>query len=379
MEHGQKEIRMNIVIMNRQYGDIVGGVERASVRLANEMIARGHNVHIISLDLPDAWMAFQLDGRAVWHRISNISAKRKAGFKERVHRHCAIHKILKQHKIDAGIGFQDGAYLSLVMGAIGTGVPVIAAERNAPSRFDYMSSRHAKFIAFNSFRLAARVTLQCASYAGSYPGYLQNKIIVIPNSVDAAKMRADAAGMNKDVKEIVFVGRLDYQKNPGALLSAFAKIHTVFPDWILRFVGGGPYEDGLRAQAEQLGIAPKVLFEGMQKDVEKYYAGAQIFCLPSLWEGFPNALGEAMAHGLPSVGFKSCSGVCDLIEDGVTGFLAEGKTDDVESLSQNLAKLMGSDDARAAMGAASREAMKAYAPQKIYDRWEELFRSVKRR
>ncbi|PZO87123.1 MAG: glycosyltransferase family 4 protein [Micavibrio aeruginosavorus] len=268
--------------------------------------------------------------------------------------------------------------MSLVTGAVGTGVPVIAAERNAPSRFDYMSNKRAKTIAYNSFRMASRITVQCPSYVNQYPEYIRKKIVVIPNSVDAARAKADAAGVYNSMKEILFVGRLDYQKNPATLLSAFAKIHECYPDWVLRFVGGGPYEEKLLEQAEKLGIASKVFFEGMQKDVEKYYAAAQIFCLPSLWEGFPNALGEAMAHGLPSVGFQSCSGVCDLIENGVTGFLAEGKTDDAESLSQNLAKLMESDDVRKAMGAASYEAMNAYEPKQIYDRWEELFLSVSR-
>lgn len=379
MEDGAEEIRMNIVIMNRQYGDTVGGVERASIRLANEMAARGHNVHVISLDLPEAQTAFPLDGRVTWHRISRISAKGKAGWRERFRRHCAIFRILKEHRIDAAIGFQDGAYLSLVTGAIGTGVPVIAAERNAPSRFDYLSGKHAKFVAFNSFRLAARVTLQCASYADGYPDYLRDKIVVIPNSVDAAMTQADAAGAGKSAKEIVFVGRLDYQKNPAVLLAAFEKIHTAFPGWVLRFVGGGPYEERLIEQAERSGIRGKVFFEGMQKDVDKYYAGAQVFCLPSLWEGFPNALGEAMAHGLACVGFKACSGVRDLIADGTTGILAEGKTDDSASLSQCLAALMASDQMRVSMGHAASEAMKAYEPRKIYDLWEELFRSVRRR
>ncbi|PZO87124.1 MAG: hypothetical protein DI626_04755 [Micavibrio aeruginosavorus] len=94
MEDGAKEIRMNILIMNRQYDDTVGGVERASIRLANEMAARGHQVHIVSLDLPDAQMKFALDDRVMWHRIAKVSAKIKAVFKERIRRYYAIHRLI---------------------------------------------------------------------------------------------------------------------------------------------------------------------------------------------------------------------------------------------------------------------------------------------
>lgn len=382
MEDGAQEIFMsigllNIAIFSRQYGDTIGGVERASIRLANEMAAREHVVHIISLDLPNASMAFPLDSKVRWHKVAKVSAKHRAGWSERLQRQIAIRQVLLREKIDVTIGFQDGAYLTLLTSAIGTGIPVIAAERNSPSRFDHLSNKKARDFVFNSFRFAARITVQCPSYRDMYPAYLKEKIVLIPNSVDPAEEIADPEGLHASIKEILFVGRLDYQKNPEVLLSAFAILTERYPDWRLRFVGGGPYEEKLKAQAAALGIVKNVIFEGFQTKVDPYLAKAQIFCLPSLWEGFPNALGEAMAHGLPAVGFEKCSGVRDLIEHGKTGILVEG-SNDTAALAEGLGLLIASAARRRDMGAAGIAAMRSYTPEKVYERWETLFRDVTR-
>lgn len=380
MENGAEEIRMTrplrILLMNRQYDNTVGGVERASIRLANEMSARGNECHILSLDMHDAEMPFPLDARVQWHRISSTSAKEKAGWSERIKRFHKIRSILQDNNIDVAMGFQDGAYLSLMTAALGTGVKIVAGERNAPTRFEYLSNKKAKHIVFNSFRFADAITVQCPSYKEQYPAYLQQKIVVIPNSVDPPKSLSIPSADRVSSKEILFVGRLDYQKNVTTLISAFGLLAARYPDWILRLVGDGPYAEKLQKKAADLGVYSQVFFEGMQKNVEKYYTGAHVFCLPSLWEGFPNVLGEAMSHGLPSVGFRRCSGVCDLIQNDVTGILVEGDVLTAQNLSENLEKLMTSADLRKSMGAASAEAMKDYRPNAVYSQWEVLFKRL---
>ena len=367
---------LSILIMNRKYDATIGGVERISVSLANEMASRGHKVHIVSLDCADARMHFNLDTKVVWHKISRVSADQKAGIFERLRRLFLIRRLMKENKIDVAIGFQDGAYLSLMVSAIFTGVPVIAAERNAPSRFDYLKNKNMKKFVFNSFRFAQAITVQCPSYVEEYPLYLRSKTSVIPNPVLPAHSHARPDVAINGRKKILFVGRLDYQKNVSTLIDAFSLVSKGFPMWNLEIVGDGHDLEALVTKVNSLKLQEKILFAGAQKDVSTYYTSAHVFCLPSLWEGFPNALAEAMAHGLPACGFAKCSGVRDLIEDGVTGLLAEGDSKDAQSLASSLKILLSDPELCARMGAAGFEKSKIYVPESVYTQWEDLFQAL---
>ena len=111
--------------------------------------------------------------------------------------------------------------------------------------------------------------------------------------------------------------------------------------------------------------------------MESEYVELQLFCLPARWEGFPNALAEALAHGLPAVGFEGCAGVPDLIVDGESGVLAVGNND-AKTLSSALGDLLGKHELRARMGNFAQASMVQYAPRKMFDLWEKTLLSVQR-
>ena len=81
----------------------------------------------------------------------------------------------------------------------------------------------------------------------------------------------------------------------------------------------------------------RVVLAGKVSGVPEYLAASHLFCLPSLWEGFPNALAEAMATGLPAVAYRNCAGASDLLQHERTGLLA-GEGDGLE---QSLAEHAG--------------------------------------
>lgn len=362
--------KLRILIMNRKYDGTVGGVERMSTLLASEMSERGHECHIVSLDRPDAKMYFPLSPNVQWHRIAETEAQVKASWQERFKRFLKIRSIMKDHKIDVAIGFQDGAYLSLLTSSIGTVVSVIAAERNSPSRFDYLRNKNMKHFVFNIFRFARFVTIQCAGYKKLYPEFLQDKIRTISNPVQPAKVTIQPKAPDS-IKTLLFAGRLDYQKNAGVLVDAFAMIAAQFPTWRLLLIGNGPDREMLEKKISAHRLGHQIQIENARENIETAYIDSDLFCLPSYWEGFPNTLAEAMAHGLPSVGFKNCAGVNELINDNVTGLLADG-INNKESLSQALARLMEDDSKRNSMSLACVQSMKQYAPEIVFNQWEEL-------
>jgi len=213
------------------------------------------------------------------------------------------------------------------------------------------------------------------NYIREYPRYLQGRIVSIPNPVNPAKEFAKPAGKSGDTKRLLSVGRLSYQKNQAVLIEAFARLADSMPDWRLVLVGAGEDEHKLKQLAADSGLGGRVEFVGAVKDVERYYVSSHLFCLPSRWEGFPNVLAEAMAQGLPVVGFADCAGVGQIVVDGQTGRLAQGNGS-ADALAATLLHLMKDDEGRQRMGAAAAISMSRFAPQAIFDRWEALFKEV---
>ena len=171
---------------------------------------------------------------------------------------------------------------------------------------------------------------------------------------------------------LLSVGRLNYQKNFSVLIETFARLAEDFPDWDLRIVGEGEDRGALEAQLARFpGLKGRVSLPGVIREVEREYAAAHLFCLPSLWEGFPNALAEALAHGLPAVGFAGCDGVPDLIEAGQSGALATGNCD-AGALVDALAPLMADTAKRAALGKNAVASVAGYRPEEIFRLWEKM-------
>jgi glycosyltransferase involved in cell wall biosynthesis len=161
-------------------------------------------------------------------------------------------------------------------------------------------------------------------------------------------------------------------------VQAFAQVAARFPQWRLDIAGEGEHRAAVEAEIAKLGLNERVRLLGAVKDVSALYRASHLFCLASRWEGFPNALAEALAHGLPAVGYADCCGINELIEPGRNGLLAAGNGN-VETLADTLGQLMADAAARQVMGAAAVDSMRAYAPQAVFDRWEAVLAGVAQR
>lgn len=361
---------MKILFVWRKYDRVVGGVERMSIALMNEMVRRGHDVALLSWDRAGAKTYYALDPRVDWHQLDAGNPDEKAGWGLRIKRSLAIRKIVKQIQPDVAIAFMDGVFLSVKLAVLGLHIPVVEAERCSAARFEYLSSGKYSKMIFQSLRLARNITVQLESYREDYPEYLRGRIVSIPNPVFPANGIANPASGNEKI--LLSVGRLSYQKNYSVLVKAFASLAAEFPQWQLRIVGDGEEKEQLQKLISSLGMGGRIGLVGTTDNVGDFYRGSHLFCLPSRWEGFPNALAEALAHGLPAVGFAECLGVCDLIEDGRNGLLAPGM-DDPAALAGALRALMNDDAKRAEMGAEATRSMESYGPEAIFDKWEQFF------
>lgn len=194
--------------------------------------------------------------------------------------------------------------------------------------------------------------------AGAAPG----KVVTIYNGVDPAafaggdpQTRARVRqqwGIGAETLLIGTVGRLHPQKGFGDLLTALAALRAEFPESRLLLVGDGELRAALEQQVQQLGLQERVSFTGTRSDVPDLLCALDLFVLPSLWEGLPNVILEAMASGLPVVA-TAVGGTPELVVDKVTGLLVPPSAP--AALAGALAELMRQPLLRQQLGAAGRQ------------------------
>lgn len=360
---------MKILVSYRAIDNTAGGVERISTWLMNELVKHNHEVEFVTLDPEHATSFYEMQPAITWHRLGIGNPSQKANPSTRLKRILSIRKIIKDFRPDIAIGFQEASFLSARLAAIGLDTPVIAAERNAPSRFKYMPKTKA-ILAFLSFFFAKFITVQMKSFPNDYPSWLRSRIRIIPNPVSPVEIK------NTFKENIVLsVGRLEYQKNFPCLVESFAKIAAEFSDWKLVIVGDGHDRLQLEKMIAKSYLQDRILLPGSTSDLSAYYSKAQIFCLPSRWEGFPNALSEALANGLPSIGFKACDGVKDLIIHGYNGLLVDGN-DNPDRFAEALSQLIKQEKTRDEMSQNAINSIKPYEPSAIFSQWEQLFKDA---
>lgn len=159
------------------------------------------------------------------------------------------------------------------------------------------------------------------SVAGFY-GLPLAQVPVIYNGIDLSRCIPKTAYETGDTVTIIHVGRFDTPKNHPGLLEAFRLLRENHPECRLRLAGDGDLRAEMEALAREKGIADAVEFCGMQHNVYPYLHDADIFTLPSIYEGNPMTIIEAMGTGLP-IAASRVGGIPDMIQDGESGLLVE--------------------------------------------------------
>jgi glycosyltransferase involved in cell wall biosynthesis len=140
-------------------------------------------------------------------------------------------------------------------------------------------------------------------------------------------------------------------------------------------VGDGPLAASLRALADHLGVADRVHWAGRQRDPATFVADSDIVVLPSRFEGFPNALAEAMAAGRAVVATDCRSGPRELIDDGRNGLLVP--VEDSEALARAITRLVRDPAERSRMAAAAPGATRRLQLSAIAATWDALFAELR--
>lgn len=349
-----------------------GGAERMICEMANALSGHGINVHIMSLDSSGAQSFYPIGSSVTWHRLGS-----SAGVLGKLRRVQQMATIMHRHGVRVLIGFVMSGDKTVYTASRVAGVRLVAAERNGPSIYRIRYARWQRWLTFALLHLCDAITVQFPEYIQGYPKSLRKHITCIANPVGAARSAARPELPGSDGRfHLLAVGRLDaIQKRFDCLIKAFSCVSHSRPEWDLEIIGEGEHEPDLRKLAADLGLTDRVTFHAPTAQIHDAYANAHLFVMPSRWEGFSNALAEALSSGLPAVGFRDAEGVAQLIADGSSGWLA-GPGDETLALANALNQAMSNGDERRRRGMIAAQKMRKYEPEKQYRIWATLIERI---
>lgn len=380
-----------------------GGAEKVCCEMANELIRRGHEVSIVYCYGESGRPFYPLDPKVrmynvmaehpgKWHGAKTI----RLPMKKKLER-----EFLRLFSVSRAHSVQDTYMGNLIKEDLKT----IAERENPDIIVSYWPKDSSCFIHFAKVKapvvtmfhfgpdilardaspVSAEACVRSRKVQVPLPGDIERlhryipkaDAVWIPQAVPQYEKKADLS-VSKERYKIVNMARLDKTtKRQHIIVEAFARIADRFPQWDVELWGqdwNKKYKKELENLIRKNHLENRIFLKGLTRDVLAEYLKADIFAWPSSHEGFGLALMEAMSAGLPVIACKSCLASAELIPQGC-GILAE---DGIESFAEGLVRLMSNQALRVKMGKAAKKNVKQYAPEKIWDQWENLLLRITR-
>ena len=365
---------MKILFCIKAMNNSGGGAQRVLADVAGGIVDRGHEVAVLSFDQAGGQSFYSLHPKILRTELGIGSTTESAGVLDTLRRIVALRASVCDYAPNVVIGFMHSMFIPLGLSLLGTSIPVIASEHIGYEYYQYYRPRLMDALLWRlTPLLTTRIICVSEQVLQAYPPPFQRKMIAIPNPVSMRSCgRADVSGSQKSRKVLLAVGRLAYQKDYKTLIQAFAMLAGRLPKWTLRIVGEGALRKQLQTQIFALGLDNRVELAGDTKEVMKEYVSAQLFVSSSRFESFSLVTAEALAHGLPVVGFADCAGVNQLVRSGENGALAGARGDRAEALAATLEPIMAEDTRRIALARNIDGLPAEYSLNNVINRWEKV-------
>lgn len=375
---------------------LMGGVERTTTAKVNWLVHHGHKVVVF---LPEQYgkdTYYELDPRVKLYQAESTPLSESKSIigkvleKRKHYRllHNELSRIIEIERPDIGI-CTDAEKFPILPSIMGKDRTIVefhtsreAADLGTPFKEKLMGyNRTTRFIA-HKLRLGRGWNRISWHYYGKLvvlsqrdKNYWEEKlkvknIVAIPNPLSFTN---DSPSKCEN-RIVLSLGRLSGEKNFSELLDIWVSVVKQNSSWRLLIVGSGELESALLTQINRLGLENNVCLSKATPEIIPLYRKASLYVMTSKFEGFPMALLEAQATGLPIVSYNCPCGPSEIVEDGVTGYIvAPG---DKETLAKRLLYLMEQDELRIRMGKKAYESSHRYEIDKIMNIWINLFKNI---
>jgi len=350
-----------------------GGAERVLSTLANRWAAEGHSVTLVTLSgAGDDFYRLDDSIERVGLDVIGVSRRPRDAVIQNLRRIRKLREAIVASRPDVVVSFMNTVNVLTLLAATRLGVPTIVSERIDPRA--HPVGRAWSLLRAHAYSRAFAVVAQTRPVAEWMSRTMRlRRCVVIPNPISPALFtRIDDLGKRaKGTPRVAMaMGRLVEQKGFDLLIEAFASAGPRDYGWRLVIIGDGPGRKALENLAVTAGVRDIVEFTGRVDRPEALLGTADMFVLSSRYEGFPNALVEAMALGIACVAFDCRSGPADIIRDGVDGVLVP--PENVAALSAAMRALMGDDVARARLGSGALEIRQRFSVDRVGAQWDAL-------
>lgn len=267
------------------------GAERVAMSLAQNLPGQGFGVFTVA-NVSGGALEGEFEKRGLKHLVigrSGALGRLKSLIHLRRFLKDAQPEIVQTHLFGADFWGRLAAWMAGIKN-------IVTTEHNVRTDFGAVGRLTMRMMSGFSRKYVA-ISREVADYLKTN-GTPSNKIVLIPNGVEIGSIVKRPARPVRDVPKLLFVGRLEPQKDPATLLHALSKIHA---PWELTVVGEGSLEPSLRSLTESLGISSRIRWFGLRHDVARIYAEHDFFLLPSTYEGFGLVAVEAAVAGIPIV------------------------------------------------------------------------------
>jgi glycosyltransferase involved in cell wall biosynthesis len=380
--------KLKILMLSPQFRPIVGGYERAAERLSGALGQLGHVVTVLAERRNPAWPSKENGGgytlERFWclHRPRLHIASSLVGMALFLLRYGRRFNLFHVHQYGVH------AALAVLFGKLLCRPVVLKLTNTKAQSISRTLNSHSSIGRWLLTRLHRRIdacvaTSQEAVADAIAFGIPAARVHLIPNGIDTNAFCPPTATEKEQTKAmlglgngplVLYCGRLYEPKNPMGLLNAWDLIHLRFPEATLCFIGDGPLRQTMQERTENQILKNSVQLIGQVSDVLDWYKAADLFALPSHFEGLSNSLLEAMSCGLPVVSTQ-VSGSMDIFEKADIGEMVE--VGDMQAFAEATIRLLKHTGRLLVCSYHARqEALTRYSLRHVAERTEQLYRQL---